>query len=61
VRIQSEYTQEGNKHDSRLCSQNSRRITGAFEYDPGVLKDEEVEINVEYCGDLPQRSEYAKK
>ena len=21
-----------------------------FEYDPGVLKDEEVEINVEYCG-----------
>lgn len=21
-----------------------------FEYDPGALKDEEVEINVEYCG-----------
>lgn len=21
-----------------------------FEYDPGILKDEEVEINVEYCG-----------
>ena len=30
------------------------KIAGAplepFEYDPGTLKDEEVEINVEYCG-----------
>jgi len=32
------------------AAKTSGGLLEPFEYDPGVLEEEEVEINVEYCG-----------